>query len=497
MDRYNRVGSASEPGKILSNYINGRRISSKTTRVLPLHSPGSGRIIAEVPLSTDLDLEEAVRTAAVAQLKWGEQTFRDRAQVLFRMKSLIESRIDELATVVSLENGKTLEESQASILRGIECIEFATSLPQLSPGRVLQVGRGVECKLVRYPLGVVAGITPFNFPFMVPLWMAPMAIGLGNAFILKPSEQTPLSAMELANIFGEAGLPDGLFSVVHGDREVVEALCDHSQIKALGFVGSSRVGRLVYTRGTASGKQVRAMGGAKNHLIVVPDAEPEMTSDNVVASVVGCAGQRCMAASVMLAVGDVDHIVEKIHKKMGHVVAGSDIGAVISSLARDRIVGYLERAEKKGAKLTLDGRELVAADAPSGGYYIGPSIIDHAFPEHEASCEEIFGPTLTIIRCETLDKALEIENNSHYGNAASIYTSDGRVAQHFSENANSGMLGVNIGVPVPREPFPFGGWNASAFGDGDISGAGAIDFWTRAKKITTKWSDEFRRDWSS
>jgi malonate-semialdehyde dehydrogenase (acetylating)/methylmalonate-semialdehyde dehydrogenase len=488
---------SAESVRTLSNYVNGNTVSPETTRRLPVFAPGTGKVIAEAPMSTAADLDDAVSSAVVAQKEWGGRTVKDRVQVLFRMKALLESQIDELAKIITLENGKTLDESKASITRAIECVEFATSLPQISPGQVLEVSRGIECKLVRSPLGVVAGITPFNFPLMVPLWMAPMAIGLGNAFILKPSEQTPLSAIELGRLFKESGLPDGLFSVVHGDREAVEAICDHPQIRAVGFVGSSRVSRLVYTRGTAAGKKVRAMGGAKNHLIVVPDAEPEMTASNVVASVVGCAGQRCMAASVMVSVGDVDHIVEKIHEKMGRVVAGRDIGAVISSRSRDRITGYLERAKEKGAKLTLDGRKLVADDVPADGYYLGPSIIDHASPEHEASCDEIFGPTLTIIRCRTLDEALEIENNNPYGNAASIYTSTGRVAQHFSENASAGMLGINIGVPVPREPFPFGGWNTSAFGDGDITGIGAIDFWTRAKKITTKWSDEFRKDWNS
>jgi malonate-semialdehyde dehydrogenase (acetylating)/methylmalonate-semialdehyde dehydrogenase len=479
------------------NFVGGKKVPSSSTRTLPVTAPATGQVIAELPLCGAAELDVAVAKAVEAQKSWGTKPVNERVQVLYRLKALIESQVEQLAKICSQENGKTTAEAKASIARAVECVEFASSLPQLIAGRVLEVSRGVECKMVRYPLGVVAGITPFNFPFMVPLWMIPMAIGCGNAFILKPSEQTPLSAIEIARLLEEAGLPEGIFSVIHGDREIVEAICDHPGIQAIGFVGSSKVARLVYERSTAHGKRVRALGGAKNHLIVVPDADPEMTATNVVASVTGCAGQRCMAASALLAVGDVDHIIGKIKERMAQVVAGQEMGAVISEKARARIAGYVERAEAGGAKVTFDGRANVAAEAPKGGYYIGPSIIDHATPHHEAACDEIFGPTLTIIRCKTLDEALAIENANPYGNAAAIYTSSGRVAQHFAERASAGMVGVNIGVPVPREPFAFGGWNDSSFGGGDITGEGAIDFWTKAKKITTKWSDEHRGNWMS
>jgi malonate-semialdehyde dehydrogenase (acetylating) / methylmalonate-semialdehyde dehydrogenase len=479
------------------NFVGGKNVPSSSTRTLPVTAPATGQVIAELPLCGAAELDAAVAKAVEAQKSWGTKPVNERVQVLYRLKALIESQVEQLAKICSRENGKTTAEAKASIARAVECVEFASSLPQLIAGRVLEVSRGVECKMVRYPLGVVAGITPFNFPFMVPLWMIPMAIGCGNAFILKPSEQTPLSAIEIARLLEEAGLPEGVFSVIHGDREIVEAICDHSRIQAIGFVGSTKVARLIYERSTAHGKRVRALGGAKNHLIVVPDADPEMTATNVVASVTGCAGQRCMAASALLAVGDVDHIIEKIKERMVQVVAGREMGAVISEKARERIAGYVERAEALGARVTLDGRANVAAEAPEGGYYIGPSIIDHATPDHEAACDEIFGPTLTIIRCKTLDEALAIENANPYGNAAAIYTNSGRVAQHFAERSSAGMVGVNIGVPVPREPFAFGGWNDSSFGGGDITGEGAIDFWTKAKKITTKWSDEHRSSWMS
>jgi len=481
----------------LKNYIGGKLIEATADEYLPVTNPATGETIAEVPLCGAGELDKAVIAAAAAQKDWGETPLKDRVQVLFRMKQIIERRQDELADLVVKENGKTKAEGLGSIIRGVECIEYASSLPQIATDQVLMVGQGVECRTQRYPLGVVAGITPFNFPFMVPLWMVPLALGTGNAFILKPSEQTPLGGLEIAEILHEAGLPDGVFSVVHGGRDMVESICDHTGIAAVGFVGSTKVARAVNARANAAGNRVRPLGGAKNHLIIVPDANPEMTATNVVASVTGCAGQRCMAASVLLAVGDVDPIVDDIIARFKAMRAGADFGPVISPAALERISGYCERAETGGAKLVVDGRQLVADDVPAGGHYIGPCVIDHATPEHEASCDEIFGPTLTIIRCQTLDEALAIENANAYGNAAAIYTSSGLVAQEFTDRAAAGMIGVNIGVPVPREPFAFSGWHDSSFGEGDITGPGAIEFWTRMKKVTTKWSAQKTTNWMS
>ncbi|MDA8016260.1 MAG: CoA-acylating methylmalonate-semialdehyde dehydrogenase [Thermoanaerobaculia bacterium] len=484
----------------LNNWIAGNATAATTSDFLPVIEPATGRTLARVPLSNAEDLDRAVAAAALAQRDWAAQPLKDRVQVLYRLKHLAERDLDRLADVITKENGKTMDESRASVLRAIECIEFAASLPQVALGRVLEVSPGVECKTTRTPLGVVAGITPFNFPFMVPLWMVPMAIGLGNAFVLKPSEQTPLSALELARLFAEAGLPAGIFSVVHGAQAIVEGICDHPGIAAVGFVGSTKVARIVSRRAAATDKRVRALGGAKNHLVVVPDADPEMTATNVVASVTGCAGQRCMAASVLLAVGDVDPIVDRIVEKMSQLRAGRDLGAIISQPAYERITGYVERS-KTDAQLRLDGRELVDDDVADqiagGGRYLGPCVIDQASPDHEASCDEIFGPTLTIIRCSTLDEAIAIENANPYGNAAAIYTSTGGAAQHFTDKAQAGMVGVNVGVPVPREPFAFGGWNESNFGEGDITGHGAIDFWTREKKVTTKWTAAAATNWMS
>ena len=491
---------SSETVATLNNWIAGEATPAETSDTLPVIEPATGRILTKVPLSTAADLDRAVQAAALAQKDWGAQPLKDRVQVLYRLKHLAERDVDRLADVITKENGKTMDESRASVLRAIECIEFAASLPQMALGRVLEVSTGVECKTTRSPLGVVAGITPFNFPFMVPLWMVPTAIGLGNAFVLKPSEQTPISAMELARLLAEAGLPKGVFSVVHGAKAIVEGICDHPGIAAVGFVGSTKVARLVSRRAAANDKRVRALGGAKNHLVVVPDADPEMTAQNVVASVTGCAGQRCMAASVLLAVGDVDPIVDRIIDKMSKLRAGRELGAIISQDAYDRIIGYVERS-KEDAELRLDGRTLVSEevseDITRGGRYLGPCVIDHATPDHEASCNEIFGPTLTIIRCKSLDEAIAIENANPYGNAAAIYTSSGGVAQRFTERASAGMVGVNVGVPVPREPFAFGGWNDSNFGEGDLTGHGSIDFWTRETKVTTKWSASAASNWMS
>lgn len=482
----------------IPNIIGGRRVESESLERIDLHSPVDGSPLGHVAMSTRPELDTLVAQARKAQIAWGHTALKDRVQVFFRLKGLMEKHTEELAALITRENGKLETEARGEIARGIECVEFATSLPQLAAGPIMEVSSGVECKLLRYPLGVVAAITPFNFPLMVPLWMVPTAIAMGNALVLKPSEQTPLSALALGRLLDEAGLPSGIYSVIHGGQEIVEALCDHPDIAAIGFVGSTKVARAVYQRGSSHGKRVKALGGAKNHLIVMPDADPAMTIDNVVASATGCAGQRCMAASVLLAVGETDSIIAGIRGRFAGMQAGRDIGAIISQSACNRIQGYVQRvSEQDGARLLVDGRNSVSPNAPSGGNYLGPTLFDHVLPDHEVACDEIFGPTLTIIRCATLDQALAIENANPYGNAAAIYTSSGQVAEYFSQRASAGMIGINIGVPVPREPFPFGGWNASSFGQGDLTGHGSFDFWSRTKKITTKWSDKNRSNWMS
>ncbi len=423
-----------------------------------------------------------------------QKTLKERVQVFFKYKQLLEENMDELSELIQEENGKTFGEAKAEIEKSIEVTEFACSLPQIASGEIQEVSRGVECRINRAPLGVVASITPFNFPSMVPNWTIPNAIALGNAMILKPSEQVPLSANRLAELLHDAGLPDGVLNIVHGGQEAVEAICDHPGIEAITFVGSTKVAKIVYQRGAASLKRMLALGGAKNHLIVLPDAHPEMAASNIAASMSGCAGQRCMAASAMVAVGESDHIIEKLCAEAKNIIPGENLGSVISQAAKERIEGYISEAEEQGAEILVDGR---GADVNGKGYYVGPTVIDHVTPDMKIASEEVFGPVLAIMRTDTIDEALAIENSSAYGNAASVFTQSGKMADYVAENASAGMIGVNIGVPVPREPFSFGGWNESKFGSGDITGTSSIDFWTKLKKTTTKWNPESKVNWMS
>ncbi|MGC4234898.1 MAG: CoA-acylating methylmalonate-semialdehyde dehydrogenase, partial [Niabella sp.] len=435
-------------------------------------------------------------SAAKAFTEWSRVPIKERVQVLFRFKQLLEHDIDKVADLVHKENGKTHAEAKAEIEKGIEVVEFAASLPQIMNQELLEVSRGIDCYSRRYPLGVVAAITPFNFPAMVPLWMIPIAIGTGNTLIHKPSEQVPLTANVLATYLQKAGLPKGVFNVVHGDKQTVQAIIDNPTIKAIGFVGSSAVAKIVYEKGTMNGKRVLALGGAKNHLIVMPDADPDSTASNIVASAFGCAGQRCMAASVVVLVGNSEHILDKIVSEAQKVKAGTNLGAVISLEAKARIEHYIERAQTNGASILLDGRHALVEDMENGTY-VNPTIIDGVQPTNECACDEIFGPVLTVLRVNTLEEALQIENGNPYGNAAAIFTTNGGTARYFSDNTNAGMIGINIGVPVPREPFSFGGWNQSRYGYGDITGAEAIRFWTNLKKVTQKWTSNAPKNWMS
>jgi malonate-semialdehyde dehydrogenase (acetylating)/methylmalonate-semialdehyde dehydrogenase len=478
------------------NFLNGRFVSPEGADYLPVMNPGLGTQIACVPLSTAIDVDAAVASARAALPQWSGMPIKERAQVLYRYRDLLSKNAQELAALVHEENGKTHGEALAEVEKSIEVTEFACSMPQLAAGEVLEVSRGVECRVERYPVGVVASITPFNFPNMVPNWTIPNALVLGNTFILKPSEQVPLSSLRVAELLGQAGLPDGAFNVVHGAKTVVESLCDHPGIDALTFVGSTRIARIVYARAASSFKRVLCLGGAKNHLIVLPDAHEEMTASNVAASMTGCAGQRCMAASVMVAVGAVDSIVERLCNEARKIVPGRNMGAVISRGAKERIEGYISEAEHQGARILVDGRNCVV-EGREQGYYVGPTVIDFVRPDMRIAQEEVFGPVLAILRVNTVDEALEIENRSPYGNAASVFTQSGGIARYVAERVGAGMVGVNIGVPVPREPFSFGGWNDSRFGAGDITGKSSIEFFTRLKKTTIKWNPESRVNWMS
>ena len=480
----------------IQNFINGQYVAASTSRTLPVISPLDGNLLSEVPMSTKEDLHTAVEAARAAFPKWSKTPIKERVQVFFRYKTLLEKNLKELAELCSEENGKTYSESVAEIEKCIELTEFATSLPQLITGELLEVSRGVECRTEHVPLGVVASIVPFNFPAMVPNWTLPNAIALGNCMIMKPSEKVPLCCGRIAELLKEAGLPDGVFSIVHGDVEIVEAICDHPGIEAVSFVGSTKVAKLVYQRATNNYKRCLALGGAKNHLMVMPDAIPGMTAQNVAASMSGCAGQRCMAASAMIGVGNVDAIIDRICDEARKIIPGENLGAVINKESKDRIEKYITEAESQGAKILVDGRG-AKVNGKENGTYVGPTVIDYVTPEMSVATEEIFGPVISIMRTNTVDEALAIENANPYGNAASVFTQNGAVARYIIDNASAGMIGVNVGVPVPREPFSFGGWNESKFGVGDITGKSSIEFWTKLKKSTIKWNAEAGVNWMS
>jgi malonate-semialdehyde dehydrogenase (acetylating) / methylmalonate-semialdehyde dehydrogenase len=478
------------------NYINGQWKNGGNGRSLPVISPLDGNELSSVPMSTPKDLDEAVAAAKSAFPAWSRTPIKERVQVFFRYKYLLEKNLQELAALCSEENGKTLGESIAEIEKCIELTEFATSLPQLVTGEVLEVSRGVECRTEHVPLGVVASIVPFNFPSMVPNWTLPNAIALGNCLILKPSEKVPLSCGRLAELLKEAGLPDGVLNIVHGDVEIVEAICDHPGIEAVSFVGSTKVAKIVYQRATSNYKRCLALGGAKNHLLVLPDAKTDMTAQNVAASMSGCAGQRCMAASAMIGVGSIDHIIDRICEEVKKIIPGENLGAVINKASQERIEKFITEAEQQGAKILVDGRQ-VKVKGKENGTYVGPTVIDFVKPSMSVATEEIFGPVISIMRTDTVDEALAIENANPYGNAASVFTQNGGMARYIIDRASAGMIGVNVGVPVPREPFSFGGWNESKFGVGDITGKSSMEFWTKLKKSTTKWSPEAGVNWMS
>jgi malonate-semialdehyde dehydrogenase (acetylating)/methylmalonate-semialdehyde dehydrogenase len=480
----------------IQNYINGQFVNSGNSRTMDVVSPVDGTYLSTVPMSSSKDLDAAVQAAKAAFPGWSRTPIKERVQVFFRYKYLLEKHLKELAELCTEENGKTYSESVAEIEKSIELTEFATSLPQLVTGEVLEVSRGVECRTEHVALGVVASIVPFNFPSMVPNWTIPNAIALGNCMILKPSEKVPLSSGKLAELLKEAGLPDGVLNIVHGDTEIVEAICDHPGIEAVSFVGSTKVAKIVYQRATGHYKRCLALGGAKNHLMVLPDAKPEMTAQNVAASMSGCAGQRCMAASAMIGVGDIDHIISKICDEARKIIPGKNLGAVINKQSQERIERYITEAESQGAKILVDGRNTKVA-GKENGTYVGPTVIDFVKPDMSVAKEEIFGPVISIMRTNTVDEALVIENANPYGNAASVFTQNGGMARYIIDRASAGMIGVNVGVPVPREPFSFGGWNESKFGVGDITGKSSIEFWTKLKKSTTKWNPEAGVNWMS
>jgi malonate-semialdehyde dehydrogenase (acetylating)/methylmalonate-semialdehyde dehydrogenase len=484
---------AERPPVQLANLAHGAPQAFAGPRI-EVFSPYSGRLLGSVPDSGPAQVDDIVRGAREAALAWGRTPIKQRTLPLFRFRELLLAELDALSLSAARECGKTLEEAKAGILKGVEVVEYALSLQNLDAGGTQEVSAGVRCEVRREPLGVVAGITPFNFPAMVPLWLFPIAVTLGNAFILKPSEKVPLTGARLGELMREAGYPAGVFSVLHGGRGAVEALLDHPDVQAYGFVGSSRVAAQVYARGAALGKRVLALGGAKNTLILAPDAAPELAVPGVVASFTGCAGQRCMAGSLLVAVGECEGLIEQIVEQARAMRLPRDMGAIIDASALHKLESAIERGVAEGARLRLDGRK---PEAPAGGHWLAPTVLDHVDPGSFCAREELFGPVLSIVRVPNLHTALEIEAASPYGNATSVFTQSGQVARIVSDHASSGMVGVNIGVPVPREPFSFGGSKGSRFGHGDITGQGGVEFWTKLKKVTSKWARVDNGSWMS
>lgn len=471
-----------------ANFVAGRaKPRAHSGEIIEVYSPYNGQLLGTVPESSAAELDEVVQAAKRAAKDWARWSLKERTAPLFRFRALLHEHLDALSHSVAAESGKTLAEARAGLEKGIEVVEYALSLQNLEQGASLEVSRGVRCVLRREPLGVVAGITPFNFPAMVPMWMFPIAVTLGNAFILKPSEKVPFTSLRLAELMREAGYPDGVFSVVHGGVRAVHALIDHPEIAAYAFVGSSKVAASVYARAAERGKRVLALGGAKNALILMPDADPQLAIPGVVASFTGCAGQRCMAGSLLITVGDCDRMLEAITAQASGIKLGSDMGAIISDAARARLVAAIERAQSEGAHVRLDGRTAPPPAAYEGGSWLGPTILDEVSSTSAAATEELFGPVLSVVRVKSLREALELEARSPYGNALSIFTQSGAHARYAADHAQSGMIGVNIGVPVPREPFSFGGTKASRYGHGDITGSGGVELWTKLKKVTAKW----------
>ncbi|MEM6316702.1 MAG: CoA-acylating methylmalonate-semialdehyde dehydrogenase [Bacteroidota bacterium] len=479
---------------ITQNYVNGQ-LTHQSDHFLPIVSPIDGQTLSKVVVSSFDELNEAVNAAKIAFPTWSNRTLKQRVQVFYQFRQLLLDHLEALSELVYLENGKTIGEAKAEVMKGIELTEFACSLPQFINDEIQIVSQGIECRTTHVPLGVVASVAPFNFPAMVPLWTIPNALALGNCMILKPSEKTPITALKIAELLTEAGLPDGVFNVINGDKDIVEAVCDHPNIEAVSFVGSTKVAKIVYRRATQNLKRCMAMGGAKNHLIVLPDAHVDM-AENIVASMAGCAGQRCMAASAMVAVGNAEAIIQRICQEAKKWEAGSTLGAVISQAAKQRIEHYITEAEQKGARVLVDGRNTNPPKKENGSY-VGVTILDHVTPDMAIAQEEVFGPVLAIMRTNDIDEAIRIENASNYGNASSVFTQNGSLANYVMDRVSAGMVGVNVGVPVPREPFSFGGWNESRFGANDITGKNSISFWTKIKKRTTKWNAEDWTDWMS
>ena len=478
----------------IQHFIDGELRAGTSGRLSDVYDPATGEVQAQVDLASATEVDQVVASASKAAIEWGESSLTQRTQIMFRFRELLAARTDDLAQVISSEHGKVVSDAAGEVARGLENIEFACGIAHHLKGEINeQVSAGIEVYSLRQPLGVVAGITPFNFPAMVPAWMFATAIACGNAFICKPSERDPSASMLIAEWLIEAGLPPGVFSVINGDKEAVDALIDHEDVAAISFVGSTPIASYVYERGTALGKKVQALGGAKNHMLVLPDADIDMAADAAVSAAYGSAGERCMAVSAVVAVGSVaDELVEAISTRIPGVKVGpgtdpeAEMGPLITGEHRSRVAGYVERAQEAGAVAVVDGSK---ADLPENGFFYGPTLLDEVTPEMECYRDEIFGPVLGVVRVETFREALDLINSNPFGNGAAIFTRDGGAARQFQHEVQIGMVGINVPIPVPVAYHSFGGWKSSLFGDTHMYGPEGVRFYTQAKAVTARWPD--------
>jgi malonate-semialdehyde dehydrogenase (acetylating) / methylmalonate-semialdehyde dehydrogenase len=481
----------------LPMWIAGRAFSPSTTRYGEVTNPATGEVIRHVPFANAADVDAAVQAAAAAFPAWSKAPALRRARVLMKFRDLLDRHKKDLARIVTQEHGKTLADAEGSVTRGMEVVEFATGIPHLLKGEHSEnVGTDVDSWSIRMPVGVCAGITPFNFPAMVPMWMFPIAIGCGNTFVLKPSERDPTLSLRLAELLQEAGLPDGVFNVVHGDKEAVDALLAHTEVKAISFVGSTPIAKYIYETGARHGKRVQALGGAKNHAVVMPDADLDYATEAIIGAGYGSAGERCMAISAVVAVGDAaEPLIERLARRARKVATGpgekpeSEMGPVITCAARDRITGLIDRGVGEGATLVVDGRKPVIDGHPNG-FFVGPTLFDNVTPGMTIYREEIFGPVLCVLRVASLNDAIAMINANPFANGAAIFTRSGHAARHFEQDAEVGMAGINVPIPVPMSFYSFGGWRNSLFGDLHVHGVDGVRFYTRTKAITSRWPDD-------
>jgi malonate-semialdehyde dehydrogenase (acetylating)/methylmalonate-semialdehyde dehydrogenase len=481
--------------RTIQHRIGGQETAGASTRTAPVWDPATGQQQAEVLLAERTDVDAAVQAAKTAFETWGDVSVSRRARIMFAFRELVNKHTDEITQIVASEHGKVLDDARGEVIRGMEVVEFACGVPQLLKGEFSdQVSTDIDSYSFRQPLGVCAGITPFNFPIMVPMWMHPMAIAMGNTFVLKPSERDPSVSNFVAELYHEAGLPDGVFNVVHGDKVAVNALLEHPDVAAVSFVGSTPIAKYVHETATAHGKRVQALGGAKNHAVVMPDANLDFAANHLTAAGYGSAGQRCMAIAVAVAVGDAaDPLIERLTAKAREVKVGpgldpsSEMGPVVTPEARERIVGYIGKGVDAGADPVVDGREL---EVDGDGFFVGPTLFDNVQTDMEIYTDEIFGPVLAVVRVDTLEDAIALINSNSYANGTAIFTSSGQAARIFQRQVQVGMIGINIPIPVPMAFYSFGGWKDSLFGDHHIHGPEGVRFYTRGKAITSRWPEE-------